>query len=145
MNKKHGFTLIEILLSITCLAIISAIAIPVYQSFQVRNDLNIAANTVVSSLRRAQILSQAATGDTTSGVKTQAASITIFRGVSYAARDTTLDEIFDVPTDIIFSGVSEIVFSKTFGLPNSTGNIILTSVINETKTITINEKGMLSY
>lgn len=145
MNKRQGFTLIEILLSITCLAIVSAVAIPIYQSFQVRNDLNIASNTVLSSLRRAQIISQAPDGDTSSGVKLQSASITIFRGVSYAARDITLDEIFDVPTDISFSGVSEIVFSKTFGLPSSTGNIVLTSNINETKTITINEKGMLSY
>jgi prepilin-type N-terminal cleavage/methylation domain-containing protein len=145
MNKRQGFTLIEILLSITCLAIVSAVAIPIYQSFQIRNDLNIASNTVLSSLRRAQIISQASDGDTSSGVKLQSASITIFRGVSYAARDITLDEIFDVPTDISFSGVSEIVFSKTFGLPSSTGNIVLTSNINETKTITINEKGMLSY
>ncbi|KKT34575.1 MAG: hypothetical protein UW24_C0026G0001, partial [Parcubacteria group bacterium GW2011_GWA2_44_12] len=37
--KNAGFTLIEVLLSITAIAIIAGISIPVYQSFQNRNDL----------------------------------------------------------------------------------------------------------
>lgn len=145
MNKRKGFTLLEILLSIACLAIISGISIPVYQSFQNKNNLNIATNTIVQSLRRAQVLSQSADGDTTSGVKVQSGSIVVFRGLSYATRDITLDEIFDLPTTIVPSGVGEVVFSKTFGLPSLTGNIILTFSPSEIKTITINEKGTLTY
>ncbi|MCX6795323.1 MAG: prepilin-type N-terminal cleavage/methylation domain-containing protein [Candidatus Falkowbacteria bacterium] len=145
MKKRSGFTLIEMLLSVACLAIISIIAIPVYQSFQVKNDLGIATNSVVQSLRRAQILSQASDGNTTSGVKIQTSSITVFRGASYVARDTTMDEIFEVPTSITATGTNEIIFSKIFGLPNATGTIILTSYINDSKTITINEKGMVAY
>jgi prepilin-type N-terminal cleavage/methylation domain-containing protein len=144
MNKK-GFTLLEILLSIACLAIISSISIPVYQSFQNKNNLNIATNTIVQSLRRAQVLSQSAENDTSSGLKIQSGSIVVFSGVSYAARDTGLDEIFDLPVTITPSGIGEIVFSKTFGLPSVTGNIILTFSPSEIKTITINEKGMLTY
>jgi prepilin-type N-terminal cleavage/methylation domain-containing protein len=145
MNKRKGFTLLEILLSIACLAIISAISIPVYQSFQNKNNLNIASNTVVQSLRRAQVLSQSAESDTTSGVKIQLGSIVVFRGITYAARDITFDEVFDLPTTIVPSGISEIVFTKTFGLPSAIGNIILTFSPSEIKTITINEKGILTY
>ncbi len=145
MKIKPGFTLIEILLSIACIAIISAISIPIYQSFQNRNDLNIATNTVAQSLRRAQMLSQASAGDTSSGIKIQTASITVFRGTSFVSRDNSFDEVFSLPESITPAGLSEVVFSKFAGLPDNIGDIILSSNINETKTITINEKGMVTY
>jgi prepilin-type N-terminal cleavage/methylation domain-containing protein len=145
MKIKQGFTLIEILLSIACIAIISAISIPVYQSFQNRNDLNIAANAVAQSLRRAQILAQASEGDASFGVKIQLADVIIFRGSSFASRDIEFDESIAMSESITPSGLDEIVFSKFVGLPNNTGTIILNSNINETKEITINEKGMVSY
>jgi len=143
--KNAGFTLLEILLSIAVISLIAGISIPIYQSFQVRNDLDIATVEIAQSLRRAQILSQAVDGDTSWGVSVQSASITLFKGTSYAARDTAFDELFDVPTSITPSGVSEIVFSKFFGNPQTIGTVTLTSNANETRTITINEKGMVSY
>lgn len=145
MKKNLGFTLIEILLSLACIALISVISIPIYQSFQVRNDLNIASNTIVQSLRRAQVLSQSFSDSDISGLKIQSGSIVVFRGASYSLRDATLDEIFDLPTSIVPTGIGEIIFSKLLGLPNLTGNIVLTSYINESKTITINEKGIVTY
>jgi len=143
--KNAGFTLIEILLSIAAITIIAGISIPIYQLFQVRNDLDIATVEIVQSVRRAQILSQAVDGDTSWGIKIQSGSIIVFKGVSYAARDATFDELFDVPTSMTPSGVSEIVFTKFTGLPQTTGTITLTSNANETRTITINAKGMVSY
>lgn len=145
MKKNAGFTLLEIILTVACLGLISLISIPVYQSFQNRNDLSLATSATVQSLRRAQLLSQAAENDTSSGVKIQSGSLVIFRGSSYALRDASLDEITDISTSISPSGLSEIIFTKTFGLPLATGSIILSSNINETKTITINEKGLLDY
>lgn len=133
------------LLSISLITIIAGISVPVYQSFQVRNDLDIATTTLAQSLRRAEVLAQAVDGDISWGVSIQSGNITLFKGTSYAARDTALDEVFDVPTSIAPSGVSEIVFAKFTGLPTSTGTITLTSNINETRAITINAKGMVSY
>lgn len=135
----------EILLSIAVIAIIAGISVPIYQSFHVRNDLDIATVEMAQTLRRAQILSEAVDGDTSWGLKIQSGSLTLFKGVSYAARDTAFDELFDVPTSITSSGVSEIVFTKFSGLPQTTGTITLTSNVNETRTITINAKGMVSY
>lgn len=145
MKREKGFTLLEVLLSIASIVAIAAISIPVYQSFQVRNDLNIAATTIAQSLRRAQIISQASDGDATSGVRVQSGSITIFRGASYVSRDNTYDEIFEMPTSITPSVNFEIVFAKFSGLPMSTGSLTLTSNANETRTITINAKGMVNY
>jgi hypothetical protein len=111
----------------------------------VRNDLDIAAVTTAQSLRRAALLSQAVDGDTSWGVKIQTGNITLFKGISYVARDITYDEVSNLPTSITPSGLSEIVFTKFSGLPGSTSTITLTSNANETRTITINPKGMVSY
>jgi prepilin-type N-terminal cleavage/methylation domain-containing protein len=145
--KNAGFTLIEIILSLATIGIIAGISIPVYQSFQVRNDLDIATVEIAQSARRAQILSQAVDGDTSWGVKIQSAStsISIFKGVSYSARDLTFDEIFYLPPSITVSGLSEIVFGKFTGLPVVTGTTTLTSNTNETRNITINAKGTINY
>ena len=143
--KNAGFTIIELLLSVSIITIIAGISVPIYQSFQVRSDLDIAAVSTAQSLRRAQVLSQAVDGDTSWGIKIQSESIMVFKGESFATRDTTFDELFSVPTSITPSEVSEVVFTKFTGLPQTTGIITFTSNANETRTITINAKGMVNY
>lgn len=144
-QNNAGFTLLEVLLSVAIIALIAGLGTPVYQSFQTRNDLDVAANTVAQSLRRAQVLARASDGDTTWGVDVRSGGTTVYKGPSYAARDSTLDELFDVPTSITPSGIGGTVFSKFTGLPQTTGTITLTSNANETRTITINEKGTITY
>lgn len=143
-SNSAGFTLLELLLSVALISALAGLSLPVYRTLLSKNDLDIAAVSIAQSLRRAQALSQSVDGDTTWGVKTQSGSIVIFKGASYAARDTTYDEIFDVPTSIGFGGTSEIVFTKLTGLPQSTGTINLSSE-SDTKPVTINEKGMVNY
>jgi prepilin-type N-terminal cleavage/methylation domain-containing protein len=143
--SNRGFTLIELLLSVAVITIITGMSVPIYQSFQVRNDLDIAGVTTAQSLRRAQVLSQAVDGDTSWGVEIQSGNITVFKGASYSARDTTFDEVTEVPTSITPSGLGEVVFTKFTGLPTSTGTVTLTSSANEIRTITINAKGNVEY
>lgn len=145
VKRVTGFTLLEVLLSIAIIGILAGISMPIYQSFQVKNDLDVAVNTIVQTLRRAQLLSQAVDGDSSWGVYMQNGSITLFQGADYSSHDSNFDEVFDVPTSITFSGIQEIVFTKFSGEPQTTGIITLNSSTNETRTITINEKGMVSY
>lgn len=144
-SGQQGFTLMEVLLSIATVAIIAGISVPVYQSFQTRNDLDIATVSVAQTLRRAQLFSQAVAGDASWGVYVTSGSATLFKGDSFAARDNSYDEIFEAPTSLTPSGTPEIVFAKFTGLPQTTGAIIFTSNANETRTTTINAKGMVSY
>lgn len=144
-QTQKGFTLLEVLLSLAVIGFISGISIPVYQSFQVRNDLDIAAVTYAQTLRRAQILSQAVDGDIAWGVYIISGSITLFRGNSYIGHDSSFDEVFEMPNSITPSGITEIVFTKFTGLPQTTGTVTLTSNANETKVITINARGMVAY
>lgn len=144
-NVSRGFTLIELLLSVAIITIIAGMSVPVYQSFQVRNDLDIAAVTFVQTARRAQTLSQAVDGDISWGARAGSGNITLFKGMSYALRDTAYDEIFDMPSNIAVSGTQEYVFTKFTGLPQTTGTLTLMSVNNEMRSITVNGRGMASY
>jgi prepilin-type N-terminal cleavage/methylation domain-containing protein len=142
---RRGFTLPEVLLSVTLLAIIGGMTIPMYRTFMVRNDLDTAAVTIAQGLRRAQALSRSGDGDTTWGIRVGVGSILLYKGVSYVSRDPSFDENTSIPTTIIPSGINEVNFSKTLGVPSATGTFILTSQANEVRTITINEKGMVEY
>ena len=54
------------------------------------------------------------------------------------------DEVFELPSDFLINGISEIVFSKIKGLPSDAGDIVLSSG-NRSGTISINEMGMINY
>ncbi len=142
---KSGFTLIEIMLVVVVVGSLAGIGVPIYQALQNRNDLDIAASAVVQDLRRAQILSQAVTGDSTWGARIQTGSVVVFKGVSYAGRDQSFDETFGTDPSITISGIQEIIFSKLNGAPMSTGNITLTSRAGESRVISINAKGTVSF
>jgi len=145
LSHNTGFTLIEIMLSLAIISLIAATGIPIFQSFQNRNELDIATVTFAQSLRRAQILSRASDGDTSWGMYVQPGDITLFKGLSYVGRDNTFDEVFTIPISIVASGTQEYVFSRFTGLPQSVGSLTFTSVNNETRIITINTKGTISY
>jgi prepilin-type N-terminal cleavage/methylation domain-containing protein len=140
-----GFTLIEMLLSVALLAMMAGILAPVYHAFRVRNDLDVAAMTIAQNFRRAALAAEARDGASTWGVHIQPGAITLFRGTSYASRVTASDEVSELPADIAPSGLSETVFALMTGFPQSVGTVTLTSNTNETRIITINAKGAISY
>lgn len=146
MWKKlnEGFTLLEVLLTVATIAVLAGFSLPVFRTMLTKNDLDVATVTVAQTLRRAQVLSQAVDGDTTWGVKVQSGSITLFKGTSFASRDTNFDEVTSIPTSIGIGGVNEVAYTKFAGLPQPTGSTTL-SISNDAKTLTINEKGMVSY
>ena len=88
MKMQKGFTLLEILLCVAMIGIIGGITAPLYNGLLIKNDLDIAVTTTAHSFRRAQILSQGMNGDSNWGVKVVSGNIIIFKGTSYAARDT---------------------------------------------------------
>lgn len=142
---SKGFTLIEMMLSVGILSLLAGLSLPVYQSFQNRNELDITTQSLASALRRAQTYSRGMNGDSQWGVAVQANTITLFKGSSYAARDTAYDESTAIATSTSTSGSTEIMFTKLTGLPATTGSFTLTSINNDSRTVTINAKGMVSY
>ena len=139
-----GFTLLELLLSVALLGALAGLSLPVYRTLISKNDLDIAADTVAMSLRRAQLLSQAVSGDSAWGVKVQNGSVTLFKGAAYAGRDADFDETFTVPPTIGVSGTSEIVFTKFTGYVPTTGTINLSAESDE-QSVAINEQGTVGF
>ena len=141
---QRGFTLIEVLLSVAIISLIVGISLPVYRAFQTRNDLDMAAETVAFALRRAQTYARGVKEDSQWGVAIQAEALTLFKGSSYASRDTAYDETTELSSGIAAGGLSEITFTKVAALPSVTGTITL-SVNNGIETVEINAKGMVNY
>jgi len=142
---KKGFTLLEMLLTITIIAVLGGVSAPIYMSFLARNDLNVTSTIVVQSLRRAQTQAKNMVNDSDWGIYMTDRVLTIFSGSTYAGRDISYDEDFDIAPTISFSGVTEVVFLRFSGDTSDNGNIILNSNSNETRTITINQRGMVDY
>lgn len=143
--KRQGFTLIEIMLVVVLVVIIGSASAPVYQSFQVKNNLSVSANIIIQALRRAQVLSQSGEGDSVWGVHIANGGAILFKGASFSGRDVAFDEVSEISSNITPTGISDVVYSKLLGVPQATGSIILTTLNNDAKTITLNEKGTLEY
>lgn len=144
--RNHaGLTIVEMLLVIALLGILGGISIPLYHTFQVRNDLDIIATAYTHALRRAQTLARGVDGDTSWGVRITATTIVLFRGVSFALRDSAFDETYDIPAQITASGMQEVVFAKFTGLPQTTGTTTFTTNTLESRDIVLNSKGMVRY
>ena len=144
-KNNKGFTLLEVLLSVAVIGILAGAGVPIYQTLQNRNDMDIVVSSFAQSLRRAQLLSQAVANDTTWGVRIRPGFIILFQGQNFMGRDPNFDEEISIPPSIRISGTPEIVFNKFTGIPQTAGTLTLTSVNNETETLTINTKGTVNY
>jgi prepilin-type N-terminal cleavage/methylation domain-containing protein len=145
-DLKRGFTLIEALVVLGIFSLLVAVSAPFYQSFQARNDIDVAANTIIQALTRAQGLSRAVKGDSAWGVRIQPGVITLFQGNNFSSpdRDKSNDEIFKMPKTITPSGANEIVYAKFTGYPVSTGTVTIAIPV-KTVNIAVNQKGLVEY
>ncbi|HJQ08226.1 MAG TPA: type II secretion system protein [Candidatus Saccharimonadales bacterium] len=143
--KQRGFTLLEVLLSVTIITVLVGASLPVYESFVRRNDLDLTTQRVAEALRRAQTYARAAKGDVDWSVAVQTSAVTLFEGTNFAGRDTGMDEVITLPATVTPGGLSEVRFAKFSATPNTTGTITFSSTINDTRIITINAKGMVDY
>ena len=144
MNQS-GFTLIEVLLSVAIIAMLVGVSLPIYETYARRNDLDLTAQGTAAMLRRATTYARAVNKDSIWSVKVEPTRLTLFQGATFASRDTTNDEVIQIPESVIPSGVSEIQFAKLSAAPNITGSITLTSSTNDVRTVTINAKGSVDY
>jgi len=141
---KNGFTLLEILLVVAIIIFLAAITFPLGFDFYKRQQLQTHSQQILQTLRRVQLKAMAVELESSFGVYLTNDNYILFKGDSYANRDSQYDEIFDLPQIItIQDPPKEVVFSKFEGKPNWTGGIILNSN-GLTQTININEMGRIN-
>jgi prepilin-type N-terminal cleavage/methylation domain-containing protein len=145
MTRQAGFTLLELLLSVAIIGMLTGLSVPIYASFAKRNDLDLIVQNTASAIRRSEAYATAVRSDSTWGVRFDEAGITLFKGASYVTRDAAFDETIAVPGSVSVSGMTEVQFAKLSAEPSATGSVTFTNDINDTRTLTLNAKGMVNY
>ena len=138
-----GFTLLEILLVVALMGVVAGIGAPLYQSFQERNDLSLASQTLVHTLYQAQVYARAPKGYDSWGVHIATSTITLFSGNSYDTRDTDLDEVTYIGSQIQVGGTTEHLFTTFTGLPSTAGTTTL-SLFESEVAVVVSAGGVIS-
>ncbi|HMP67627.1 MAG TPA: type II secretion system protein [Candidatus Paceibacterota bacterium] len=149
MTKKHGFTLIEIIIAVALFITIGTLTIPMTINFYNSQITNTTTEEIFSALKKAQSYSLYRRENSSHGVKFLENNFVVIRGDSYDS-DSPLNEVFDLysieidfgdpppPDDLINFGLAT-------GLPNWSGVITLTKG-NITHQISICElTGLIEY
>jgi hypothetical protein len=127
------------------ISILAGLSLPFYNNLMAKNAIAVSRQAVSRSFHRAQYLSRAVDGDSTWGIKLLDGQIVVFRGATYAGRNTAYDEVTNLSSGVTFTGNTEIVFSKLYGLPDNTTSINIAGPNNTTLEITVNSHGILNY
>lgn len=151
-SRSAGFTLIELLIVITILGILAgAISINLVGYYR-NQQLDLAAQQTVASIREAQNKAVTQQGGQQWGIyfRNEASAddfYAVFAGSSYQTSATTSPVYFSSPIGFSTpaSGASSTVtFAQLTGLPNASTTVIITNG-TRTKTILINAQGQVEY
>jgi len=137
-----GFTLIEVILSVSLL-FIGGFSLVFSSNFLLQNAAANTRDQFLGELRKAQIYALGGRENSAWGVQYSSNTITLFKGNSYASRDSAFDEVYESNENIQVTGLTEVVFSRMTGLPNTTGTITISGT-SVTKTVTVGDHGVIS-
>jgi len=145
-TKIRGFTLIEVLLSVTIISTMVGLSLPMYHAYNNRNDLDLTSQAVAEMMRRAMTYSRGMRLDDSWAVHIETSSATLFKGVAYATRDVSFDETTTIPSSFTVSGLLDVSFAKLTGLPSTTGaTTISIPGTTESRSVMLNGEGVVSY
>jgi prepilin-type N-terminal cleavage/methylation domain-containing protein len=134
MMKRPAFALLEMLMVVSILGIVSTLSIPLYYSYQIRNDLALAKNQITQGLQRAKLNAQAGKNDDVWSFYTPAGIL--FQGSDYSNYDAAKAEVYPMPSTIKIFGLTQVTYNKK-GTPDVTGDIVLRAVNGDEDTISV--------
>lgn len=142
MNK--GFTLIEILVTITIMIILAAGAMALYSFFQTEQVLESVKTELIQQMRYQQERAKAGIGGTSYGVYFSGSNYTLYQGQNYAARNPASDIVHSLPAGFVFSGYQEVTFLLHQGSASPTGTLTIEKLSTNTSvTIQVNSVGLI--
>jgi len=143
--KQLGFTLIEVVVTISIIVVVTAVTIPLYSHWQTLSVLDSSRFEVLQDIRFAQDKAMAGYNDSDFGVYFTSSGYTLFQGTTYLTRDSSQDIARKIPSTIVLSGLNEVTFAKKTGEPSVTGTLVLTNTADNSKeSILINPEGMIN-
>lgn len=149
-----GFTLFEILIVMGISAAIATVGFLSLSGYRGAQDLDLAAQSIVSALREAQLNSASAEGGNTWGVRflnASRASLTLFATSSASdylpQSTTTLRSSLELRDPM--SGYKDVIFNQVTGFPRGGLTVIIKVGVRASttaeKTITIYGNGRIDY
>lgn len=140
VKPLRGFTIIEVLIVVAILAVLLGIGLPLTIRFYQTYQISTLSENTLNMIRSAQ--EKARSGLGAHGIHAEPGGITLYRGTSYALRDTAFDEREEIPSSITFLGTLDFQFMPPLGRPVSAGMITLQNV-HRTDTISVNVQGLV--
>lgn len=153
MNYRpdRGVTLLELLLTVSIISIIGLMSTGFSARFFRQNDVINTTERLVHSLRKAQTYSMTGKYNSTKndwGVHYGSNRITMFLSDAsspdpYTSRTVAFDEVWNVNSAVTITGLTQIVFGNSTGLPSTTATITISGG-NTSRTVTVNSQGVVS-
>lgn len=147
-RAQGGFSMFEVLMVIAMVAFTVVMSGPFLSGTLSRNELASMADDAADALKEAR--SSAVTGRAGGkyGVHFETDSFTFFEGETYSAADPDnvvhpLSGLVSITDISISGGGSDIHFRSVSGSPVETGSIELTDTTEETRTVSVNEAGLI--
>lgn len=131
--KTKAFSMLELLVVIAMfLTLLSAVVVGMLRLF-FSNQIDIASQELAHTLRRANSLATSQVYDSAWGVQFVASddSYILFSGTGYYSRETSRDEVFQLPDSVtyeslsLFGSASGIVFNQGAGTTGQFGSVNL--------------------
>lgn len=143
---KRGFTLLELIIVISLLAIISTAVWPQLNGYQLQVAKRDDVSNVVSALRQAEASALVSYQNQSFGVKLFSDKIVVFVGDSYATRVVDSDREIKLNKSRLSINLTtgdEIVFQKNIATPSDYGRLDLLFTDGQTVSIAINRYGLI--
>ena len=140
MNK--GLTLLEIIVALSILFILGAIAVLAFSNYSKNSLLGEARARVISELNYARSETLASENKSSWGVHFETSRVVRFKGSSYSSSDTSNVPI-DLPagttiSSINLGGQTEVIFERLTGRTGNIGSIRIELTSNSQASTTIN-------
>ncbi len=140
-----AFTLFEVLLAMAIGAMLMTVPFAINSTTIYRIQVETVQSQVGDAFRKAQNYAKSSRLDSDWGVYIQTRTITVFKGSTYATRDTAFDDSVAFDTKISMSATAaEIVFAKATGNTGTSSTITIFGGPN-TKTVTYTANGNVVF
>ncbi len=155
-NFKSGFTIIELTVVIAIVSIVLSVVISNFSTVVNKSDLNSGFQEFANVVRLAQNKTLSSENISQFGVYLNTSvsphKYILFKGATYASRDTSYDQAFSLPPSTEFysinlSGGNEVVFSKLTGSALPSGNVSVRSKVDtsQVSTVYISASGTIGF